>query len=82
MTDHHSEEPPRKVTNHTRLFVVVLLIEAKDALITLQKDNWAVVVQLVVQRLDDLLLKVDQLLLLNLDVPFVLDKAHHSVEAG
>ena len=82
MTDHHSEEPPGEVPNHTRLFVIVLLIEAKDALITLQKDNWAVVVQLVVQRLDDLLLKVDQLLLLNLDVPLVLDKAHHSVEAG
>ena len=53
--DHAAEEGAGELSYKCRFFVVLLLVEAKDALVALQEDNRASVVHLVVERLDDLL---------------------------
>ena len=82
MTNHDPEQSPGEVADQARLLVQALQIEAKDALIPLDKDDGAGVVELIVQRLNYLLFEYDKLLLPDLDAPLVLNKPHHAVETG
>ena len=82
MTNHDPEQPPGEVADQTRLLVQALLIEPENALIPLDKDHGARVVEFTVQRLNYLLFEYDKLLLPDLDAPLVFDQPHHAVETG
>ena len=82
MTNHDPEQSPREVADQARLLIQALLVEAEDALIPLDKDDGAGVVELIVQRLNYFLFEYDKLLLPDLDAPLVLHEPHHAVETG